>query len=64
MSSSKELGCGSLLIGFAVAFVIFLIFPPSFLVSIPLIGGLLFKGLFKATMKGVAHGVEEYKSKK
>lgn len=64
MSSSKELGCGSLLIGFAVAFVIFLIFPPSFLVSIPLIGGLLFKGLFKATMKGVARGVEEYKSKK
>lgn len=64
MSSSKELGCGSLLIGFAVAIVIFLIFPPSFLVSIPLIGGLLFKGLFNTTVKGVARGVEEYKSKK
>ena len=58
MAQKKSPGCLSICVGAFVAWIIFMIFPPSFLLAIPVVGVLLFKGAFKGTVKVVAQQVE------
>ena len=59
MSKSNEPGCLVYLIAMCIAMIIFAIFPPSFLLSVPLIGVMLFKGAFSTTTKVIAKGTQQ-----
>ena len=51
MSQKEEPGCLSLLIGMGVACIIFTIFPPSFLLSIPILGACFGKDFSKVQLR-------------